>query len=413
MSHSFATDSQPTAPMKNALNLAEHGIPIFPVGRDKKPLCQWKNSATTDPKQIATWWEQHPEAMAAIPTGEQSSIYVVDLDIDKITGEFLGEKSIAELGLSASLESAPRVRTPSGGLHFYFRHPSASFGNTASKIGPGIDTRGEGGYVVAPGSFNGNGIYEALDPIDWAALPKLPDALRQALRTARKATCLGVPSTAESAWASAAFTNELGRVMAVSEGERNDALNRAAYSLGQIVAGGGLDEIDVRNRLLAAALAVGLTEDEAHATINSGMTAGAMEPRGPKNGEPQLKRTVRDVDLDGSDGRPPEYSDDVVALRFADLHKDDLRFVATWSRWLTWSDYRWLSDKTLAAFDMIRSVCREATSTCTNPKLKLSLASAKTVVAVERLAKSDRLLAGSIEQWDANPDIINTPWSNS
>ena len=109
------------------------------------------------------------------------------------------------------------------------------------------------------------------------------------------------------------------------------------------------------------------------------------------------------------DARPPAFSDEAIALRFAERHAHDLRYVAAWSKWLIWDGKRWLFDDTLRAFDLARKICREAAAECIKPRAAAVLASAKTVTAVERLAKADRRLAATVEQWDANPWLLNTP----
>ena len=105
---------------------------------------------------------------------------------------------------------------------------------------------------------------------------------------------------------------------------------------------------------------------------------------------------------------PPAFSDEALALRFAERHRPDLRYVAAWGRWLAWDGKRWRFDDTLAAFDRARKICREAAAEC-NDKSASIIASAKTVAAVERLAKSDRRLAATVDQWDTDPWMLNTP----
>ena len=109
------------------------------------------------------------------------------------------------------------------------------------------------------------------------------------------------------------------------------------------------------------------------------------------------------------DVRPPAFTDEALALRFAEMHADDLRYVAAWSKWLHWTGTRWKLDETLLAFDFARAVCREAAAQCNNEKTAATLASAKTVAAVERLAKADRRLAATVDQWDVDPWTLNTP----
>jgi putative DNA primase/helicase len=96
-------------------------------------------------------------------------------------------------------------------------------------------------------------------------------------------------------------------------------------------------------------------------------------------------------------------------LRFADCHVGELRYVAKWSTWMCWDGTRWQFDDTLNTFNRARMICREVAATCNHLKLRKELASAKTVAAVERMARSDRRLAATVEQWDADPWLLNTP----
>jgi putative DNA primase/helicase len=107
--------------------------------------------------------------------------------------------------------------------------------------------------------------------------------------------------------------------------------------------------------------------------------------------------------------RPPAFSDEAIALAFAESHADKLRFVAAWGKWLSWTGTHWRLDDTLAAFDKVRTLCRELASTCKRAKAASAIASARTVAAVERLARADRRLAATVDQWDANPWAFNTP----
>jgi putative DNA primase/helicase len=109
------------------------------------------------------------------------------------------------------------------------------------------------------------------------------------------------------------------------------------------------------------------------------------------------------------DVRPPEFSDDALADAFAERHRHDLRYVAPWGRWLHFDGRCWKQDDTLIAFDRVRMLCRGATADCTEMRVWMSVASAKTVAAVEKLAKADRRLAATVDQWDADPWLMNTP----
>jgi putative DNA primase/helicase len=113
---------------------------------------------------------------------------------------------------------------------------------------------------------------------------------------------------------------------------------------------------------------------------------------------PQQNRTVT----------APAFSEEALALQFADLHQGHLRYVPKWG-WLNWDDLVWKVDEQLLAFDMSRDLCRESARECNNPKQATQLASAKMVAAVERLAHSDRRLIATTEQWDCDPYLLATP----
>ena len=112
---------------------------------------------------------------------------------------------------------------------------------------------------------------------------------------------------------------------------------------------------------------------------------------------------------EGDRDQAPAFSDEALALRFAERHVGDLRYVADWGKWLSWTGTHWRFDNTLRAFDLARQIARAAAAACNKPKVASVIASAKTVAAVERLAKADRRLAATIDQWDADPWLLNTP----
>jgi putative DNA primase/helicase len=105
----------------------------------------------------------------------------------------------------------------------------------------------------------------------------------------------------------------------------------------------------------------------------------------------------------------PEFSEDRLALRFADRHGKDLRYVAAWGKWLAWTGTHWEIENTLAVFDMARKICREVAAECNKASISNTIAKAKTIAAVEMLARSDRRIAATVDQWDADPWALNTP----
>ena len=108
---------------------------------------------------------------------------------------------------------------------------------------------------------------------------------------------------------------------------------------------------------------------------------------------------IRLAELQDSGGLSPA-AEESLALAYAERHAHELRYVAPFARWMCYDGTRWNFDNTLHAFDRARDICREVALECDSPKTAAAVASAKTVAAVERLAKADRRLAASADQWD-------------
>jgi len=122
---------------------------------------------------------------------------------------------------------------------------------------------------------------------------------------------------------------------------------------------------------------------------------------------------ARGSNVDCAEDRPAAWSDDALALRFTERHEHDLRFVNLWGRWLIWNGQRWQTDETQHAIELARRIAREASAEIIDDKgparLAASVASAKTVAAIERLARADRRHASVTDDWDADPWLLNTP----
>ncbi len=121
----------------------------------------------------------------------------------------------------------------------------------------------------------------------------------------------------------------------------------------------------------------------------------------------KLSEKILSSPIEVADARPPAFSDEALALGFAEAYRDELRYVAAWSKWMIYDGGRWALDDTLKAFNLSRVVCRKAAAEC-NTKAKKTIASAKTVAAVERLARADRRLAAITDQWDPDDFLLNT-----
>jgi putative DNA primase/helicase len=146
--------------LDTALAYAGRGWPIFPcVARGKRPLTSHGlKDASMDPVVLHEWWKRWPAANIGLVTGIASGLVV--LDVDPRHG---GDASLAQLEqVHGTLPDTPEVLTGGGGRHLFFKHPGRIVRNDAGKkLGPGLDIRGDGGYVVAAGSFHPTGrVYE-------------------------------------------------------------------------------------------------------------------------------------------------------------------------------------------------------------------------------------------------------------
>lgn len=292
-----------------ALDLAARGAFVFPCQeyrttpegepddrKKPKPGIFWGRASTRDPSQIERWWTRWPDALIGLDLGKMG-IFVADAD--RKPGRPDGVQGWMELCAEHGYSDAdvPRVSTASMGEHLYFRQPEgAPIGN--KKVGVSIDGRGAGGYVIAPGSrFTDDGSDYRLmwgDIMNPAPMPQwLVDRLRatQALplpQTPANVAALPVPArepgNREAAYASRAIEEEARNLAGMGKDSgRNNALNTAAFNLGQLVAGGLLDAGEVRAALVAACEQNGLVKEDGMrsvlASIRSGLSAGARKPR--------------------------------------------------------------------------------------------------------------------------------------
>ncbi len=102
------------------------------------------------------------------------------------------------------------------------------------------------------------------------------------------------------------------------------------------------------------------------------------------------------------------YTEDGLALTLTAKYQDTLRYVSEWDAWMSWDGVVWKRDKTLKVFDLARSVCRRASEGINEKPVRHKLLQASTVAAVERLARSDRQFATTVDTWDGDPMQLNT-----
>jgi hypothetical protein len=157
--------------LEAALSYAGRGLPVIPLhspveGRNcscgrsdctshaKHPRTpNGLRDATTDESTVIAWWSRWQEANVGIVTGVRSGLVVLDVDVQHGGQGTLNEREQKH----GWLPRAPEVLTGGGGKHVYFAHPGREVRNSAGKLGPGLDVRGDGGYVVAPPSVHENG----------------------------------------------------------------------------------------------------------------------------------------------------------------------------------------------------------------------------------------------------------------
>lgn len=164
----------------------------------------WQDLATND-AGVINKWQDDERINVAIRTGEVSGIFVLDID-PKHGGYESLQRLLAQHG---SLPETYTVTTGGGGEHRYFKHPGFPVPNSVSSLGSGLDVRGDGGYVLAPGArHKSGGIYKGLT----GELAEAPEWLLQLLKEKRIAR-VEIPESG------------------ISEGARNETLYKAACSL--------------------------------------------------------------------------------------------------------------------------------------------------------------------------------------
>lgn len=243
----------------HALHLADQGYRVFPV-KGKKPLVKgWPERATTDPERVRSMWAKDLDAGVGIATGE--GLVVIDLDVKNGVD---GVQRFTDWAEDNGVEWSPTTSTRSGGKHVYFR-ASGDFGERTGVL-PGVDVRATRGLVVAYG-----------DVPDLEALPTLPEPVARMIGSKAESSSASSREITP-AGVKVAVDRELFKVELAPEGRRNDVLNSAAYSLGQLV-GDHLDEDEIRDRLIDAAGVAGLDHHEAFETVASGLDSGKSNPR--------------------------------------------------------------------------------------------------------------------------------------
>lgn len=270
---------------------------VFPVTPDgKEPLTEHGfKDASIDPEVISAWWDKWPEANIALDCA-RSGVVALDADparYDDHSSEFMAH-------LADEYPTAAQV-TPSKGRHLIYMPPAGvKVSNSPGKLPPGIDVRSNGYILLAPsavvyseeealskGAEAGIRLhYRWLDRPDELPPQPLPDHVLELLakpevkRTPPPTNGYHAPGETNGNYARAALEKELNALNNAPVGGRNEQLNKSAFSLSQLVAGGVLDQSEVIDKLEIVAHGIGLGDREIKRTIESAFSAGKTQPRG-------------------------------------------------------------------------------------------------------------------------------------
>jgi hypothetical protein len=286
---------------------------VFPCCDLKRPLggIRWRDESTTDSEKVAPWWRRWPDALIGLDCGKSG---LVVIDADRHPGGSDGVSALPRLigGPMIALR-CPITETARNGRHIYFhQHDGEAFRNSASLIAPGVDIRGDGGYVIAPGSTRADGSMWAARPgtpdlataFAAGAIPVLPEKIAALIRA--KPERIAAPVTEvtqavlqpngwavgarERSYAQAALEGCAAELAATGSGGRNGALNGCAFRMGTMAVLHWIDTAAIKASLRAACEVNGYIRDDGQPafekTYLSGVIAGAKSPHPPLEDRP-------------------------------------------------------------------------------------------------------------------------------
>jgi hypothetical protein len=239
-----------------ALVLAAHGYPVFPVAAAKRPTCpQGFKDASLEPREIRRLWRDHSAQLIGVPTGEPTGLFVLDIDSPRHTeaAEWLER-------CAPYLPETRQQTTRSGGVHLFFNHHHG-LRNSAGRVARGVDTRADGGYIIVwtPKAW----LIEPRPLADlpsWlikAATPPPPPMVRQS----------DMPLSAKGALRK--VEGVIGAIATAQAGQRNSLAFWGAKRLAEMVNQRILAEADAIALGVEAAIQAGLPALEARRTITS------------------------------------------------------------------------------------------------------------------------------------------------
>jgi putative DNA primase/helicase len=349
-------------------------IPIKP--RSKEPNLRELRpylSRKATPEELVAWsWSG-----VGIVTGPLSGVLVLDVDGPE------GEAELQKHGHPVT----PMVRTASGGLHLYFRHPEQHV-RTGIRVAPGLDVKASGGYVVAPPSVGPNGrLYEWLvSPKEAKFADPPPWLLRLLERERPKGPAASIGAR-------------------IPPGERNKVL----ASLGGTMRRRGMGEAEI-----LAALRVANEQ-----RCEPALEAGEVEKIAASVARYEPADNVVSISVNGHGTPLPPRGYNLTDLgnaeRFVADHGEDVLYCYPWRKWLVRGGARWIRDEAgrvhKLAKGRVRGIYREA-SEAEDESRRKALAkhaaaseSETRIRAMVELAKSEVPVAP--EELDADPWVLN------
>jgi P4 family phage/plasmid primase-like protien len=385
---------------------AASGFAFFPCRLDKAPAIKnWQTRATSDPEEIRALIDK--ASRDEIMLGLVIPLGVIAIDID--SGDALAAlRESAPHGWSPGMEKAPIQRTGRG-VHVLYRLPACAFwgalGTGSKGLPKGVDIRanGKGYLIVGPSLHVATGrryVWKSpLKPI--SEIPLLPDWLQSLLLPTgspkverREESALG----GDAARLSKATERCAGKVRIAKDGERNEGLNIAAFTIAGIAAAEGLPLDDARERLAAAALEAGLEPGETQKTIESGFSAGAEKPL--------VKSSWPCTDLGNAE-------------RLVAFAGDKIRYCPPRKKWIIWDGARWFWDDSDGIIEIAKKVIRgiyEEAARCEDSEIRKAISShakrsesAPRIAAMIALAKSDPKIVVMPDALDNDAHLLGCP----
>lgn len=240
-----------------AIGYAARGWAVFPLRpREKTPAtAHGVLDATTDIETVRRYWQILPDANIGIATGQASGLLVLDVD---------GPEAAAALAKRYPPLPETRAQMTARGRHLLFAAPGGlAIHNSAGRLCPGVDVRGERGYIVAAPSVHPSGHVYAWTGPDTIA--EAPNWLIEALTAAKPAQTQTLTPAAMRTPDMRAIAGVLRRLAQAREGERNNLTYWAAHRLRER----GIAHADAQAAIVPIAQRLGLPESEARRTIAS------------------------------------------------------------------------------------------------------------------------------------------------